>query len=87
AADLSRRLGWLNDADVARIVAIFKTANLPVTPPTAMTTDQYIDLMAVDKKNVDGKIRVILLEALGKATLPVYVELARLRETLDHYAG
>jgi 3-dehydroquinate synthase len=87
AADLSRRLGWLNDADVARIVAIFKAANLPVTPPTEMTTEQYVDLMAVDKKNIDGKIRVILLEAVGKATLPVNVELAKLRETLDHYAG
>ena len=87
AADLSRRLGWLNDADVARIVALFKAANLPVTPPGEMTTEQYVDLMAVDKKNVDGRIRLILLEALGKATLPFNVELAKLRETLDHYAG
>ncbi|MGZ4959584.1 MAG: 3-dehydroquinate synthase [Methylomonas sp.] len=87
AADLSRRMGWLNDADVARIAAIFKAANLPVTPPTEMATDQYVDLMAVDKKNVDGKIRVILLEALGKASLPVNVDLAQLRETLNGYAG
>ncbi|WP_446809592.1 3-dehydroquinate synthase [Methylomonas sp. 2BW1-5-20] len=87
AADLSRRLGWLNDADVNRIVAIFKAANLPVTPPTEMTTDQYIDLMAVDKKNVDGKIRVILLEALGKASLPVNVDQVQLQATLNSYAG
>ena len=87
AADLSRRLGWLNDADVARIVAIFKAANLPVTPPADMTTEQYVDLMAVDKKNVDGKIRVILLEAVGKASLPVNVDLAQLQATLNGYAG
>ncbi|MEI8573495.1 3-dehydroquinate synthase [Methylomonas sp. LW13] len=87
AADLSRRLGWLNDVDVERIIAIFKAANLPVTPPSEMTTEQYVDLMAVDKKNVDGKIRVILLEAVGKASLPVNVDLTQLQATLNGYAG
>ncbi len=87
AADLSRRMGWLSEEDVARIIAIFKSANLPVIPPEAMHMDQYIDLMTVDKKNLDGRIRVILLEALGKATLPVNVELYRLQETLENYAG
>lgn len=87
AADLSRRLGWLNDSDVERVVALFKAANLPVTPPADMTTEQYVDLMAVDKKNVDGKIRVILLEKLGKASLPVNVDLAQLQATLKGYVG
>lgn len=87
AADLSRRLGWLNDADVARVIAIFKAAQLPVTPPADMSTAQYVDLMAVDKKNVDGKIRVILLEAIGQASLPVNVDLAQLQATLNNYAG
>ncbi|AMK76466.1 MULTISPECIES: 3-dehydroquinate synthase [Methylomonas] len=87
AADLSRRLGWLNDADVNRIIAVFKAANLPVTPPKEMTTEHYVDLMAVDKKNIDGKIRVILLEAVGKASLPVNVDLAQLQATLNGYAG
>ncbi|MDX8127136.1 3-dehydroquinate synthase [Methylomonas sp. OY6] len=87
AADLSRRLGWLNDADVKRIIDVFQAAKLPVTPPTEMTTEQYVDLMAVDKKNVDGKIRVILLEAVGKASLPVNVDLAQLQATLNGYVG
>ncbi len=87
AADLSRRLGWLSDQDVARIIAIFKQAKLPTESPKAMTPEKYIDLMAVDKKNIDGQIRVILLEALGKATLPVNIELSKLKETLNGYAG
>ncbi len=87
AADLSRRLGWLNDADVARIIGIFRAANLPVTPPAELSTEQYVDLMAVDKKNVDGKIRVILLEAIGKASLPVNVDLSALQATLNSYVG
>lgn len=87
AADLSRRLGWLNDADVERILALLTAAKLPITPPADMATEQYVDLMAVDKKNVDGKIRVILLEAVGKASLPVRVDLAQLQATLNAYAG
>lgn len=87
AADLSRRLGWLTDADVTRIIALFKAAKLPVTPPADMSTAQYVELMAVDKKNIDGKIRVILLEALGKASLPVNVDLVQLQATLNAYAG
>ncbi|MBS4050466.1 MAG: 3-dehydroquinate synthase [Methylomonas sp.] len=87
AADLSRRLGWLNDADVERIVALFKAANLPVTPPADMSPEQYVDLMAVDKKNIDGKIRVILLEKVGKASLPVNVDLEQLQATLKAYVG
>lgn len=87
AADLSRRLGYLSDADVARVLAILHAAGLPTRPPTEMSTVQYLDLMAVDKKNVDGKIRVILLEALGKALLPISVERAPLQATLNAYAG
>lgn len=87
AADLSRRLGWLTDEDVARITAILKSAQLPVLPPVGLTTERYIELMGVDKKNVDGKIRVILLEALGKASLPLNVEQDLLQQTLDQYAG
>lgn len=87
AADLSRRLGWLSDADVKRIVELFNKAKLPVTPPANMTCSQYVDLMAVDKKNLDGKIRVILLEAIGKASLPINVDLEPLQATLNEYVG
>ena len=85
AADLSKRLGWLSSTDVARIIAIFQAAGLPVTPPATMTTAQYVELMSVDKKNLDGKIRVILLEAIGKASLPINVDLPQLEATLHNY--
>jgi 3-dehydroquinate synthase len=87
AADLSRRLGWIDDASVTRILDILKAANLPTEPPSRLTTERYLDLMAVDKKNIDGKIRLILLEAIGRATLPVNVEVAPLLATLNSYVG
>lgn len=85
AADLSRRLGWLGDADVERIVAVLKRARLPVTPPPALDADSYLEHMAVDKKNLEGRLRLVLLEKIGKATLPMTVEPGELRATLEEY--
>lgn len=87
AADLSRRMGWISKSDVERILKLLRSASLPVNPPKDMSVTQFIDLMSVDKKNVDGKIRLILLESIGKATLPINVEQTMLDQTLNNYAG
>ncbi len=85
AADLSQRKGFLTHDDVARIVKLFERSNLPVKSPIELNAERFIDLMAVDKKNVDGAIRVILLEAIGKATLPMSVDNLSLMQTLQCY--
>jgi 3-dehydroquinate synthase len=85
AADLSQRLGWLNDEDMARIIELFKRAKLPVKPPKDLTAESFLELMAVDKKNTDGGIRLILLKAIGSATLPMTIEQKLLLETLHQY--
>jgi 3-dehydroquinate synthase len=41
--------------------------------------------MAVDKKNVDGQIRLILLTKIGVATLPIDVDKTLLIQTLKTY--
>jgi len=41
--------------------------------------------MSVDKKNIDGQIRLILLTKIGAATLPTNVEKSLLVETLNTY--
>ncbi|MCL7420408.1 MAG: 3-dehydroquinate synthase [Methylobacter sp.] len=85
AADLSRRLDWLNDEDVTRITTLFKRAKLPVKPPEEIGAEQFFELMAVDKKNVDGQIRLILLKKIGEATLPVSINQELLEATLKIY--
>jgi 3-dehydroquinate synthase len=87
ATDLSHRIGRLSSADVDRIIALLKQAQLPVIPPKEMTPTQFIELMMVDKKNVDGNIKLILLDAIGKATFPMGVEDTMLEQTLENYAG
>jgi 3-dehydroquinate synthase len=85
AADLSRNKGWLTNADVERIIALFKKCNLPTTPPEQIDSDRFLELMAVDKKNVNGNIRLILLTKIGEATLPIDVEKDLLLQTLSNY--
>lgn len=85
AADLSRRMGLIDDETVEKIISIFQKAKLPVLPPRELDAKSFIELMSVDKKNVDGKIRVILLEGIGSATLPTNVDQKLLEATLNEY--
>lgn len=66
AAEVSRRLGWLADQDVARIRRIFTRAGLPLQG-APLTAARYLDLMGHDKKVVAGRLRLVLLQQLGRA--------------------
>ncbi|MFL9609344.1 3-dehydroquinate synthase [Methylobacillus sp. Pita2] len=81
AADLSHRLGWLNDGDIDRIKAIFKKARLPIEAP-ALGVDRYLDLMGLDKKVVDGQIRLVLQQGIGKSLVTSDYDASLLKETL-----
>ncbi|HHI75934.1 MAG TPA: 3-dehydroquinate synthase, partial [Gammaproteobacteria bacterium] len=61
AAELSRRLGWLTDADRRRVDAALRQARLPVAPPPELTPARFRELMAVDKKVLGGRLRLVLL--------------------------
>jgi 3-dehydroquinate synthase len=81
AADLSHRMGWLSSGDVSRIERLFKAANLPTQAP-ALGIKNYLHLMGLDKKVADGKIRFVLLQAIGKASMTGDYPLGALRDTL-----
>ena len=68
AAQLSHQLGWLSAADVERIGALFERAGLPVWGPR-LGVERYLELMAHDKKVEAGKLRLILLRALGQGVI------------------
>ena len=82
AADLSWRLGWLSQADVARVRVLLQRAALPVVAPGELAVEDFLRHMAVDKKNVDGRLRLVLLRALGQAVVTDEADPALLRETL-----
>ena len=82
AADLSARLGWISQADLQRVKAVLLAANLPVTPPPEMDEAAFMDLMSVDKKVMDGQLRLVLLRQLGDAVVSADFETALLQQTL-----
>jgi 3-dehydroquinate synthase len=68
AADLSVRLGKLDETSRKRLVRLIESAKLPVKAP-ALGAERYIDLMKVDKKAEAGEIKFILLERFGQTQI------------------
>ncbi len=69
AARVSAELGWIEAADVDEIAAVLAQAELPVNPPPEMSADQFMSLMARDKKVLDGSLRLVLLKSIGDAVV------------------
>ncbi|ADZ92928.1 3-dehydroquinate synthase [Marinomonas mediterranea] len=67
AVDLSCRMGNVSSEELVRTVNLLKAANLPVLPPQNMTKDAFLSRMILDKKVLDGNLRLVLLESLGDA--------------------
>jgi 3-dehydroquinate synthase len=82
AADLSRRLGWLSDADVARVRSIHELAGLPVKG-AALGADRYLELMAHDKKVSDGTLRLVLLKQIGQAVISAEATQEQIRASIE----
>ena len=69
ALEMSRQLGWISVDERDRGVRLLARAGLPVVPPTDMTPDDFMQHMAVDKKVLDGQLRLVLLKQLGEAVV------------------
>lgn len=82
AADLCARMGRLHPAEVATLRTLLIKAELPVIGPSNMTVDDYLSRMQVDKKVLDGRIRLVLLAAIGESFVSSDVPLALLEDTL-----
>ncbi|GAA4900714.1 3-dehydroquinate synthase [Ferrimonas pelagia] len=82
AALLSHQLGWLDDAEIARIRALLQAFELPVAGPDNMVAEQYLPHMRRDKKALNGQIRLILPRTLGRAVVTADVTEAQLRTFL-----
>lgn len=87
AADLSQRMGWLSEDKVARIRDIMTAANLPITVPGQLSSADFMDLMAVDKKVQDGLIRLVLLRDIGQAIISDDYDGEALAQTLSKFTA
>lgn len=83
AADLSYRRGGITAEELERLIRMLERAHLPVKAPASMTPDDFIRLMGVDKKVVDGQLRLVLLEKLGHGIVTDDIDMALLQQTFD----
>ena len=86
AADLSRRVGYLSETDVARIRSLLERAGLPTTAK-GITPERMRQLMQVDKKAKAGRIHFVLLERLGAALLRADLPPDAVEHTLSRLAA
>ena len=69
ALEMSMRLGWIDQAERDRGIRLLQDAGLPVVPPQEMTPAHFMEHMAVDKKVIDGRLRLVLLRQMGEAVV------------------
>lgn len=81
AGELSRRLGLIGEKEQARLRELLERAGLPVTGPK-LPPEQLMELMAVDKKAAQGKVRFIVLEGIGAARLRGDIDPRLVREAV-----
>ena len=83
AAAMSANMGWLNDEQVRRVDRLVAAAGLPVRPPDQLSPERFLELMAVDKKVVNGQLRLVLLQDIGKSVISADFDPKALRKTLN----
>ena len=85
AAELSCRLGMVDQAFVQRLRRLIERAGLPVRGAVIDAKDnagRYLELMRVDKKSEAGEIRFVLIDGPGKAVMRSAPD-ALVREVID----
>jgi 3-dehydroquinate synthase len=82
ALRLSAKRGWISDTEVEDFAALLRSINLPTEAPREMSPDDFLQIMARDKKVIDGRLRLILLKNIGEACIVDDATEAELRELL-----
>ena len=86
AAEFSARSGRLPAADAARVRALVVRAGLPADPPR-IGRARMLELMGMDKKVAGGRLRLVLLDAIGAATVTADYPAGDLARLLEERTG
>ena len=82
AADCSERHGLMAAGDVLRIERALDAVGLPTRLPPGVEADAMFDAMGMDKKVVDGKLRLVLAAHIGSVTVTDDVNTVAVLQTL-----
>jgi 3-dehydroquinate synthase len=86
AADLSHRMGLIDEGLKGRVRDILVRAGLPTEAPR-FGAAKALELMQMDKKVLAGSLRLVLLEKLGRAIVTADYSTAALDATLQEHFG
>ena len=83
AAKLSQLEGDLSSQEVSEIQDLLEKSNLPISVDGKISASEFLSAMSVDKKVIDGNIRLILMKKLGES----YISDMYQKEKLDQVIG
>lgn len=83
AARFSAALGLLPTDAAERLERLLEALGLPTAAPDDIAAGRLIELMQLDKKNRAGRLRLVLLEAEGRAVVRDDIESATVQEFLE----
>lgn len=83
AMRLSCARGAVSQSQVEHLEALLQDFGLPVAAPPSMACKEFVSLMTLDKKVIDGQMRFILLDQLGSARVVDDVTVDELQRLLD----
>jgi 3-dehydroquinate synthase len=86
AAELSARTGRIPAGDATRVRALLSAAGLPADPPR-IGRARMLELMSMDKKVKGGQVRLVLLDAIGRATVTADYPREALEALVEERAG
>jgi len=84
AARLSARLGRASAADAERLTNLLQRFHLPTELPPGSDAQRLLELMRLDKKNVSGRLRLILWRGVGQAEIVTDIPEASIRAALKN---
>ena len=83
AARLSADLGLAPAADTDRLEALMAAYGLPVRIPAGLPPEALLARMRLDKKNLAGRLRLVLWRGLGRAEVVPDVDESRVLAVLS----
>lgn len=83
AARLSADLGMASTEDTDRLAALLQAFELPTAIPAGLAPEALLERMRLDKKNLAGRLRLVLWRGIGQAEVIPEVDEARVLAVLS----
>ena len=82
AARLSAALGMADEADTVRLGRLLHALGLPTRVPAGLDPEALLARMRLDKKNLAGRLRLVLWRGIGRAEVVADVDESRVLDLL-----